>query len=140
VSGTSPAGRPSPEQASATLTGDSRTCSVRPALWRFPNTGGCGEVAKLITVDRIKILEPSSASAPPGHAVLELYIGTVPLRFSAPVERLMAALGGATALRARSSRLPRAKIIQSAKFATGQFKNSHFGAVRSLVANWQKPV
>src|SRR4029077_8449896 len=36
--------------------------------------------ARLVPIDRLQVLDANEANAPAGHAVLELYIGSVPLR------------------------------------------------------------
>jgi hypothetical protein len=50
---------------------------------------------RLIPIDRLQVLEPAAVDAPTGHAVLELYVGAVPLRFSAPAEMFKEALRAA---------------------------------------------
>lgn len=48
--------------------------------------------ARLIAIDRLRLLDPMELDAPVGHAVLEMYVGGVPLRFTAPAEWWEAAL------------------------------------------------
>jgi hypothetical protein len=48
--------------------------------------------ARHIPVDRVQLLHANDADAPAGHVVLELFVGVVPIRFSAPADMFRTAL------------------------------------------------
>ena len=66
-----------------------------PAVGR-PDGPQISAASQAVPVDQLTVLEPSTSGGAPGHAVLRIHVGPVPMDFSAPVSAWRTILQGLT--------------------------------------------